>query len=145
MIACREGLDNGGLAGMFWSYIWTFVGFTFVEMSLAEMASMSVYHWKQSAGSLSDVWLQGSNFGRPVPLGLGICTTKVPAIPLVCGRLDVHAFVASRQCRRLLPCGYHCTGVNLSEQPWLRASAMGRHVARRRYGMLCIICVENRH
>lgn len=42
MIACTQGLINGGLAGLFWSYIWTFVGFTFVEMSLAEMASMYV-------------------------------------------------------------------------------------------------------
>lgn len=42
MIACTQGLVNGGLAGLFWSYIWTFVGFTFVEMSLAEMASMCV-------------------------------------------------------------------------------------------------------
>lgn len=40
MVACTQGLINGGLAGLFWSYIWTFVGFTFVEMSLAEMASM---------------------------------------------------------------------------------------------------------
>jgi hypothetical protein len=42
MVACTQGLVNGGLAGLFWSYIWTFVGFTFVEMSLAEMASMCV-------------------------------------------------------------------------------------------------------
>ncbi|KAF2116026.1 hypothetical protein BDV96DRAFT_621122 [Lophiotrema nucula] len=36
-----KGLANGGLAGLFWSYIWTFIGFCFVEMSLAEMASMA--------------------------------------------------------------------------------------------------------
>ena len=40
MVASKEGLINGGLAGLFWSYIWTFVAFTFVQMSLAEMASM---------------------------------------------------------------------------------------------------------
>lgn len=34
------GLINGGLAGLFWSYIWTFVGFVFIVLSLAEMASM---------------------------------------------------------------------------------------------------------
>ncbi|KAL6712604.1 hypothetical protein ACN47E_000481 [Coniothyrium glycines] len=50
MIACTQGLINGGTAGLFWSYIWTFIGFTFVEMSLAEMASMAPtsggqYHW----------------------------------------------------------------------------------------------------
>lgn len=42
MIVCTHGLINGGLAGLFWSYIWTFVGFTFVEMSSAEMASIYV-------------------------------------------------------------------------------------------------------
>ncbi|XPS71073.1 hypothetical protein M3J09_003258 [Ascochyta lentis] len=50
MVACTQGLINGGLAGLFWSYIWTCVGFTFVEMSLAEMASMAPtsggqFHW----------------------------------------------------------------------------------------------------
>ncbi|KAH7381576.1 putative GABA permease [Pyrenochaeta sp. MPI-SDFR-AT-0127] len=50
MVACTQGLIDGGTAGLFWSYIWTFVGFTFVEMSLAEMASMAPtsggqYHW----------------------------------------------------------------------------------------------------
>ena len=43
-------LVNGGPAGLFWSYIWTFVGFTPIVMSLAEMASMAPtsggqYHW----------------------------------------------------------------------------------------------------
>jgi hypothetical protein len=40
MIACTQGLVNGGTAGLFWSYIWTFIVFTFVELNLAEMASM---------------------------------------------------------------------------------------------------------
>jgi amino acid permease len=42
LVASTQGLINGGSAGLFWSYIWTFVGFTFVELSLAEMASMYV-------------------------------------------------------------------------------------------------------
>ncbi|KAF2007964.1 GABA permease [Amniculicola lignicola CBS 123094] len=50
LISNEVGLRNGGLAGLFWTYIWTFVGFGFVEMSLAEMASMAPisggqYHW----------------------------------------------------------------------------------------------------
>ena len=50
LIANTQGLIDGGLAGVFWSYIWTFFGFGFVEMSLAEMASMAPisggqYHW----------------------------------------------------------------------------------------------------
>jgi hypothetical protein len=40
--ATTQGLIDGGLAGLFWSYIWTFFGFSMVVISLAEMASMSV-------------------------------------------------------------------------------------------------------
>lgn len=48
--ASYTGLFDGGTAGLFWSYIWTFVGMTFVNVSLAEMASMAPtsggqYHW----------------------------------------------------------------------------------------------------
>lgn len=35
-----QGLTDGGLAGLFWSYVWTFIGFGFVIFSLGEMASM---------------------------------------------------------------------------------------------------------
>jgi hypothetical protein len=35
-----QGMLNGGLAGLFWSYIWTYAGFMFIVLSLAEMASM---------------------------------------------------------------------------------------------------------
>jgi amino acid transporter len=43
-------LVNGGLAGLFWSYIWTFLGFFTIVSSLAEMSSMAPksggqYHW----------------------------------------------------------------------------------------------------
>lgn len=45
-----QGLENGGLPGMFWSFIWTFIGFGFIIASLSEMASMAPtsggqYHW----------------------------------------------------------------------------------------------------
>ncbi|KGO58310.1 Amino acid/polyamine transporter I [Penicillium expansum] len=50
LISNTQGLENGGLAGVFWSYMWTFVGFGFIIVSLAEMASMAPtsggqYHW----------------------------------------------------------------------------------------------------
>ncbi|TID23971.1 hypothetical protein E2P81_ATG02279 [Venturia nashicola] len=50
LIAPVGGLLNGGLPGLFYSYIWTFIGFMFIVMSLAEMASMAPtsggqYHW----------------------------------------------------------------------------------------------------
>lgn len=45
-----EGLYNGGLPGLFYSYIWTFIGFGFIIASISEMASMAPtsggqYHW----------------------------------------------------------------------------------------------------
>ncbi|KAE9988423.1 hypothetical protein EG328_011183 [Venturia inaequalis] len=50
LIAPVGGLINGGLSGLLYSYIWTFIGFIFIVMSLAEMASMAPtsggqYHW----------------------------------------------------------------------------------------------------
>ncbi|KAJ6079211.1 hypothetical protein N7467_008964 [Penicillium canescens] len=50
LISNSEGLSNGGLPGMFWSYLWTFIGFGFIIASLSEMASMAPtsggqYHW----------------------------------------------------------------------------------------------------
>ncbi|KAJ5173413.1 hypothetical protein N7492_006006 [Penicillium capsulatum] len=50
LISNDEGLSNGGLPGMFWSYIWTFIGFGFIIASLSEMSSMAPtsggqYHW----------------------------------------------------------------------------------------------------
>ncbi|KAJ9630757.1 hypothetical protein H2203_001281 [Taxawa tesnikishii (nom. ined.)] len=45
-----EVLLTATYQGLFWSYIWTFIGFSFVMASLAEMASMAPtaggqYHW----------------------------------------------------------------------------------------------------
>ncbi|MCJ1485518.1 hypothetical protein MMC06_005692 [Schaereria dolodes] len=50
LIANTQGLTDGGLAGLFWQYLWTFIGFGIVMLSLAEMASMAPisggqYHW----------------------------------------------------------------------------------------------------
>lgn len=50
LVASTEGLVNGGTAGLFWSYVWTFAGMTLVILSLAEMVSMAPgpggpYHW----------------------------------------------------------------------------------------------------
>src|SRR5687767_5485114 len=50
IVASYTGLVDGGLAGLFYSYIWTFIGMSFVNVSLAEMASMAPtsggqYHW----------------------------------------------------------------------------------------------------
>lgn len=50
LAASTQGLTDGGLAGLLWSYVWTFAGFSLVVISLAEMASMAPtsggqYHW----------------------------------------------------------------------------------------------------
>jgi hypothetical protein len=36
------GLFDGGLAGLFWSFIWTFLAFGYVGLNVAEMSSMYV-------------------------------------------------------------------------------------------------------
>ena len=41
LAASTQGLVDGGIAGLFWSYVWTFCGFSLVMASLAEMASMA--------------------------------------------------------------------------------------------------------
>ncbi|KAK3707489.1 hypothetical protein LTR37_012131 [Vermiconidia calcicola] len=41
LTANTPGLMNGGLAGLFWSLIWTSIGQFFVVLSLAEIASMA--------------------------------------------------------------------------------------------------------
>lgn len=41
LTANSQGLVDGGLAGLFWSYIWTIAGFGLIIASMAEMASMA--------------------------------------------------------------------------------------------------------
>jgi len=48
--ATYQGLVDGGPAGLIWSFVWTWFGFSTVMLSLAEMASMAPtaggqYHW----------------------------------------------------------------------------------------------------
>ncbi|KAF1991705.1 GABA permease [Aulographum hederae CBS 113979] len=50
LVSNTQGLTNGGMPGLFWSFIWTFTGFLPIVLSLAEMASMAPtsggqYHW----------------------------------------------------------------------------------------------------
>jgi amino acid permease len=41
LVASTQGLVAGGVAGLFWSYVWTYAGMALVVLSLAEMASMA--------------------------------------------------------------------------------------------------------
>ncbi|KAF2141107.1 uncharacterized protein K452DRAFT_229389 [Aplosporella prunicola CBS 121167] len=50
LTATTQGLADGGVAGLLWSYVWTFFGTSFIVASLAEMSSMAPtsggqYHW----------------------------------------------------------------------------------------------------
>ncbi|KAH6915535.1 amino acid permease-domain-containing protein [Coprinopsis sp. MPI-PUGE-AT-0042] len=50
MTATYTGLLDGGPAGLIWSFVWTWFGFSMVMLSLAEMSSMAPtaggqYHW----------------------------------------------------------------------------------------------------
>ncbi|XRM43703.1 hypothetical protein ABZX51_006858 [Aspergillus tubingensis] len=50
MLSDYEGLQDGGLAGMLWTYVWSAIGFGFIIVSISEMASMAPtsggqYHW----------------------------------------------------------------------------------------------------
>ncbi|KAJ5924451.1 hypothetical protein N7466_008638 [Penicillium verhagenii] len=50
LLSNYSGLEDGGLPGMFWSFVWTFIGFGFIIASISEMASMAPtnggqYHW----------------------------------------------------------------------------------------------------
>ena len=50
LISNTQALVDGGLAGLFWTYVWSFLGFGIVTLSLAEMSSMAPisggqYHW----------------------------------------------------------------------------------------------------
>lgn len=53
LVATTQGLVDGGLAGLLWSYIWTFIGMGMVIISLAEMASMSISCSYLTTGCLS--------------------------------------------------------------------------------------------
>ena len=82
LVASTEGLVNGGVAGMFWSYVWTFVGMTLVTLSLAEMASMT------------------PGPGGPYLLGGKVCPSSMAKSLIISHRLDVSHGVASRRCER---------------------------------------------
>ena len=41
LLACTQGLVDGGRGGLFWSYIWVMFGYGFIVASLAEMSSMA--------------------------------------------------------------------------------------------------------
>lgn len=59
----KPGLVNGGLAGLFWSLVWTHVGQLFIVLSLAEIASLAPssrgqFHYVSECGPVAwQSWL----------------------------------------------------------------------------------------
>ena len=114
LISNTQGLVDGGLAGLFWSYIWTFIGFGIVMISLAEMASMAPisagqYHWV-------------SEFAPPkYQKFLSYFTGKLRRIPistfvLTLDRMDVDARMAGRRSLWIILDGHHHPGTHWSQQ-----------------------------
>jgi len=76
------GLLNGGTAGLIWIYFIGWAGFLCVNTSMAEMGSMWVP--RRDATEMvreTNSFLQGTNFRRPVPLGLRVCPKEISEIP----------------------------------------------------------------
>ena len=59
LTANSQGLQNGGLAGLFWSYMWTLVGFGLIIASMAEYVR---YHlWSDFDADCLQDGLNGTN------------------------------------------------------------------------------------
>ena len=68
-----SGLLDGGLAGLWWSMIWCYVGQSFIVLSLSEMSSMAPtaggqYHWASSSKALSFRFTNRSVYRSPSSL-----------------------------------------------------------------------------
>ena len=148
-----QGLTDGGLAGLFWSYLWTFIGFAFVIFSLGEMASMWV-------GILSPLSLARCSKARPTraPISggqyhwvsefappqyqkpLSYITGKYSILDTLEKetdheiRMDVSALVASRHRIGFLSHRDDNSGVDSCQQPKLLREEMARNIAGVRHG-----------
>ena len=102
-LANDQGLADGGLAGLFWSYLWTLVGFALIAASLAEMSSMAptsggMYH--VSMGVLNLCLMGGWRVrGRAADRGLNLVgirvrTSSVPEVHELHNGMDVDSVVA---------------------------------------------------
>lgn len=64
------GLTTGGKGGMIYTYLGGLFGFSFVILSMAEMASMCVTQRFFHSPTSALTYPQGSDIWRPIPLGL---------------------------------------------------------------------------
>ncbi|KAK3676608.1 hypothetical protein LTR78_003382 [Recurvomyces mirabilis] len=93
IMANSQGLTNGGRAGLFWSYIWTFIGYVLLAASLADMAAMAPtaggqYHWVsefappkiQKTLSYAAGWLAALSWQAGNASGLYLCATLIQSL-----------------------------------------------------------------
>ena len=75
--ATTQGMVDGGLAGLFWSYVWTWLGFSTVMASLAEMASMCAQlipgHLSKSANNLAGHRQQAGSSKSAAGISKALC------------------------------------------------------------------------
>ena len=76
LAASTQGMVDGGLAGLFWSYMWTFIGFSLVMLSLAEMASMAPTSGGKRYASIYRS-IVSANLARSVSLGQRVRAAEV--------------------------------------------------------------------
>ena len=68
LTANSQGLQNGGLSGLFWSYLWTLLGFGLIIASMAEYV-LNAKRCDNRTDTEQD-GLDGSYFRRTVSLGV---------------------------------------------------------------------------
>ncbi len=75
-------LFNGGTAGFIWVYLFSWIGFLAVNISMAEMGSMCVTGILKLLGTFLDLTSrpQGTYFRRAIPLGLRIRAKEAPEV-----------------------------------------------------------------
>ncbi|KAK4623687.1 hypothetical protein CLAFUW4_05712 [Fulvia fulva] len=96
LTANTQGLVAGGLAGLFWSYLWTLVGFGLIIASMAEMASMAPtsggqYHWVsefapsscQKFLSYTTGWLSSMSYQAGNASGFFLAGTVIQCLAMV--------------------------------------------------------------
>src|SRR2546423_13936750 len=131
-----QGLADGGIAALFWSFIWTFLGFSIVMLSLPK-CPQCMFHSIISKLKLSSIYLQtsqGAYLWRPIPLGLRICSGQVSEISQLHDRVAIDALLASRHRVRLLPNRDPHPGMDHAQQPRVRIPKLAGDVADDRHG-----------
>ncbi|EXA29495.1 hypothetical protein FOVG_19027 [Fusarium oxysporum f. sp. pisi HDV247] len=101
------GLVNGGTAGTIWMFFVCWMGFLFVNTSMAEMASIL----------LTRTFAQGTHDGRTIPLGFRIRAITVPEAHQLSHGLDVRTRLANIMCISAFITGTQIQGLIVLNNP----------------------------